>query len=130
MSSEVASETEMNALRPRTWCFDLMLHMQEMSGQCEVREVFCSILRDATDRKKIPGLHRCSFSYGAPEQGCLARISGFLHALGKISYQFVCSWIIDDRIHGDINERQLSLADECTGQSMKKSLKSAMPAME
>ena len=102
MSSEVASETEMNALRPRTWCFDLMLHMQEMSGQGEVREVFCSILRDATDRKKIPGLHRCSFSYGAPEQGCLARISGFLHALGKISYQFVCSWIIDDRIQGDI----------------------------
>ena len=134
MSSEVASETEMNALRPRTWCFDLMLHMQEMSGQGEVREVFCSILRDATDRKKIPGLHRCSFSYGAPEQGCLARISGFLHALGKISYQFVCSWIIDDRIHGDIkwtpvepgrrvdwtkHEKIIEICDACNGVSRR-----------
>ena len=36
----------------------------------------------------------------APEEDCLADISGFLHGFNKISYPAVRTWIFDDRIRG------------------------------
>ena len=98
MSSEMqeqqmsSSASALEQLRPRTWRFDLKLHMQPLSGPHEVQAAFRSILNDAIDRIEI-GLDQCSFSYGAPEEYCLADISGFLHGFNKISYPAVRTWI-------------------------------------
>ena len=73
MSSEMqeqqmsSSASALEQLRPRTWRFDLKLHMQPLSGPDEVQAVFRSILNDAIDRIEI-GLDQCCFSYGAPEE--------------------------------------------------------------
>ena len=76
MSSEMQEQQMSSAasaleqLRPRTWRFDLKLHMQPLSGPDEVQAVFRSILSDAIDRIEI-GLKRCSFLMVRPKKTVL-----------------------------------------------------------
>jgi hypothetical protein len=84
--------------------FGFNLRMPDLSQPEEVRDLFREILISADDQTPIRGLERSSFSYGISEDG-IAQISGFLHVInkeGKLTEDAVRTWIINDRIMGDI----------------------------
>ena len=92
----------MDRERTRIWRFDLILRLPLLLGQEDVRISFREILDQARDRIAINGLDRGSFSYDVPEEGGLARISGYLHSTAQIWQSQVNPWIFDDRIIGEI----------------------------
>ena len=89
----------MDPVRARTWRFDLSLLMPALSSTDDVRVVFRSILDKAT---AIAGLVRSSFCYDVPDDGGLARVSGYLHSSTQFRQSAVKTWIFDDRIQGEI----------------------------
>ena len=92
----------MDRERPRVWRFDLNLRVPLLSDREDVRILFRSILDEAMERIAIKGLDQSSFSYDVPEEGGIARISGYLHSTAQIYRSAVQTWIFDERIIGEI----------------------------
>ena len=91
----------MNRERARIWRFDLILCVPALSGPEDVCDVFRSILDKARERD-LRGLDQSSFSYDVPGEGGLAQVSGYLHVTSHIYRTAVQTWILDDRIQGEI----------------------------
>ena len=88
--------------RPQIWRFDLNLRVPLLSDREDVRILFRSILDEAMERIAIKGLDQSSFSYDVPEEGGIARISGYLHSTAQIYRSAVQTWIFDERIIEEI----------------------------
>ena len=88
----------MARLRAMTWRFDMVIELPALSDREEVRVVTKSILDEAQSKTAILHLDQSSFSYDVPEEGRLARISGYLHARDPIWQTTVKTWICDARI--------------------------------
>ena len=77
--------------------------MGPLSSHEDVNESFKEILNAADARIKLNGLENCSFSYDVPDEG-LAKISGYVHVnkASRLYGSAVRTWILDDRISGEI----------------------------
>ena len=83
---------------PTTWCFDLTLQMLAFSSAQDIRLAFLAIFNDAHENRAINGLQDVCPSYNMPEEGGLAHICGYLHALCKFNDTAVHGWLSDSRI--------------------------------
>ncbi len=77
-----------------TWRFDMVIELPALSDREEVRVVTKSILDEAQSKTAILHLDQSSFSYDVPEEGRLARISGYLHAWDPIWQTTVKTWMM------------------------------------
>ena len=85
----------------RTWRFDFVLSMPDLSSKEDVRLVCREILDTALNQQAIRDVKKSSFSYNIPEvvQGhCLATICGYLHTTETHFHTAVQGWISDERI--------------------------------
>ena len=85
----------------RTWRFDFVLSMPDLSSKEDVRLVCREILDTALNQQAIRDVKKSSFSYNIPEvvQGhCLATICGYLHTTETHFHTAVHGWISDERI--------------------------------
>ena len=62
----------------RSYRLDVSVHLDPLSSQDDVCQLFKDILRAADARIKISGLENCAFSYNLPDDG-VAKISGYMH---------------------------------------------------
>jgi len=88
----------------RTWRFDFDVQMPSFSSMEDVRDNVIEILETANTNMPINELGQSSFSYDMPQDDAYAKISGYLHVTrnGKLTEASVRTWIIDDRIRGEI----------------------------
>jgi hypothetical protein len=70
----------------------------------DVRDNVIEILETANTNMPINELGQSSFSYDMPQADAYAKISGYLHVTrnGRLTEASVRTWIIDDRIRGEI----------------------------
>jgi hypothetical protein len=70
----------------------------------DVRDSFIQILETANTNMPIRELDQSSFTYAMPQDDASAKISGYLHVTrnGRLTEASVRTWIIDDRIRGEI----------------------------
>ena len=85
----------------RSYRLDVSVHLDPLSSQDDVCQLFKDILRAADARIKIGGLENCAFAYNLPDDG-VAKISGYMHVNKASRLTEVSTWIFDERIIGSI----------------------------